>query len=226
MAQERLFTREELDWMAKPTREKAKEAMDSGDLEKAKEFCDIMYKEHLWIHDGYRNWIAALITYIGRKFGDETLEDALRETCAFWQKPLYEKTHEGDLKRQIQLMARMWHSHAFPFSLDEDDEKFILTNMPCGSGGRLINDGFYDEPHDFMKIEKAQPLTYGRENFPGYCAHCAVAEEMLPIEWGGYPTAVTLPPEKPGDPCVHYIYKDPDNIPEKYYSRLGKRKKT
>ncbi len=224
MEGERLFTREELDWMAKPTREKAKEAIDAGNKEEANHFCDIMCKELLWIHDGYRNWITALLTYIGRNFGDETLEDALRETCATWQKPLYEKSKGIDLKRRIQLMARMWHSHAFPFRIDEDDEKFTFTNMPCGSGGRLINDGSYGKPFNFLKVEKAQPMTYGKADFPVYCAHCAVAEEMLTIEWSGYPAVVTLPPEKPGDHCVHYVYKNPEDIPDEYYSRVGKEK--
>lgn len=225
MGGERSFTREELDWMAKPTREKAKEALDAGSPEEAKQYCDIMYRELLWIHDGYRNWITALLSYIGRKFGDETLEDALRETCSTWQKPLYEKSKQTDLKKRIQLMARMWHSHAFPFRIDEDDEKFVFTNMPCGSGGRLINEGFYEKPSNFLKVEKAQPMTYGKEKFPVYCTHCAVAEEMLTIEWGGYPAVVTLPPEKPGDSCVHYVYKDPYNIPDEYYRRVGKEKK-
>jgi len=225
MGGERFFTREELDWMAKPTRAKAREAIEAGKKEEAEEFCDTMYKELLWIHDGYRNWITSLLTYIGRKFGDETLEDALRETCTTWQKPLYEKKSlRGDLKKRIQLMARMWHSHAFPFRIDEDDEKFIFTNMPCGSGGRLIDDGLYDEPMNFLKVKKAQPMTYGKEDFPVYCAHCAVAEEMLTIEWGGYPAVVTLPPEKPGENCIHHIYKNPDDIPEEYYVRVGKKK--
>lgn len=223
--EERMFTREELDWMAKPTREKVVKAIDEDDKEEAKFLCDIMYKELLWIHDGYRNWITSLLTFIGKKFGDETLEEALRETCTTWQKPLYEKTKRTDLKKRIQLMARMWHSHAFPFRIDEDDEKFIVTSLPCGSGGRLIKDNYYEEPFNFLKIEKAQPMTYGKGDFPVYCAHCAVAEEMLTIEWGGYPAVVTFPPEKTDGECIHYIYKNPDDIPAEYYTRVGKEKK-
>jgi hypothetical protein len=28
-------------------------------------------------------------------------------------------------------------------------------------------------------------------------------------------------PQKPGAPCIHHIYKDPNKIPEKYYEYIG-----
>jgi hypothetical protein len=48
--------------------------------------------------------------------------------------------------------------------------------------------------------------------------------EILPIENFGYPNRITEYPEKPGDPCTWYIYKNPDDIPEHYYARIGKTK--
>jgi hypothetical protein len=47
---------------------------------------------------------------------------------------------------------------------------------------------------------------------------------MLTIEWGGFPAVVAHPPERPGEPCVHYLYKNPEDIPEEYYTRVGKEK--
>lgn len=57
-----------------------------------------------------------------------------------------------------------------------------------------------------------------------YCSHCSLVNEILPIENFGYPNRITEYPENPGDPCTWYIYKDPDDIPEEYYTRIGKTK--
>ncbi|HEX2736932.1 MAG TPA: hypothetical protein VHP57_02230, partial [Acidimicrobiia bacterium] len=57
---------------------------------------------------------------------------------------------------------------------------------------------------------------------PVYCAHCAVNNEMQPMEWGGAPTSLEHPPERGGEPCVHHVYKDARALPPEAYERLGK----
>jgi hypothetical protein len=65
------------------------------------------------------------------------------------------------------------------------DEKFILTMNPCGSGGRLLKMGVYQEPLNFSRLKKAGPHTWGKENLPIYCSHCVWAHEILPLHEGG-----------------------------------------
>jgi hypothetical protein len=48
-----------------------------------------------------------------------------------------------------------------------------------------------------------------------------VHNEIQPIEWGSTPTSIEYPPEQPGDPCVHHVYKDVDRMPEEVYIRIG-----
>jgi hypothetical protein len=55
-----------------------------------------------------------------------------------------------------------------------------------------------------------------------YCAHCSVNNEIQPVEWGEAPTSVEYPPERPGERCVHHLYKDPAAIPSEAYERIGK----
>ena len=72
--------------------------------------------------------------------------------------------------------------------------------------------------------KKAYPWTWGKVGIPYYCAHCCLELEILPIELRGYPLAVTEISEKPEDPCIHLLYKSPELIPEKYFTRVGKKK--
>ena len=47
---------------------------------------------------------------------------------------------------------------------------------------------------------------------------------MEGIEQTGAPVTIEFPPERPGERCVHHVYKDPRRIPAEIYERVGKRK--
>ena len=48
--------------------------------------------------------------------------------------------------------------------------------------------------------------------------------EIVPIEQRGYPLRIVEVGNKPEDPCVLLFYKNPESIPEKYFTRVGKKK--
>ncbi len=77
---------------------------------------------------------------------------------------------------------------------------------------------------DVGTTKKAYPWSWSRSGIPYYCAHCCIQWEILPIELRGYPIRISVPGEKPEDPCVHYFYKKPELIPEEYYTSVGKTK--
>lgn len=72
----RIFTQEELDRMAAQTQDLAKEAIDAGNYQEAKDLIDKMYGELAFLHDGATAWIAGLHTHIYNKYGAEALEEA------------------------------------------------------------------------------------------------------------------------------------------------------
>ncbi len=225
MAKERLFSAEELAEMGKPTVEAIQEAIDQGDGEKAKKLSRRMYKEFLAMHDLYLHFVTGLLSYVGREYGDQALYAGLHEACAAFLRPLAEVYRGMEPRRRAELMASGLRGHLQPLKVEEDDEKFTFMMQPCGSGGRLLLQGAYDgPPNNFHKVGKAQPMTYGRENHPVYCVHCAF-QEILPIEWEGVPLFITEPSANLGvEPCRIYIYKDPADIPARFYERIGKRK--
>ncbi len=218
----RTFSDEELKAMSARTRDLVDAAIDAGDKEKAKKLNHRMYAEFLTMHDLYLNWVTGLLSHVYRRHGDEALHDALSESCTVWWKPFAEQYARSSFREKAELFAWGVRGHLQPLEIEEDDEKVVIKMVPCGSGGRLVLSDSYAPPKDMARIEKAQPMTYGREDFPSYCAHCAVME-ILSIEWVGAQMLVIIPPEDIGkEPCRFCIYKDTSKIPAKYRRRVGK----
>jgi hypothetical protein len=105
----------------------------------------------------------------------------------------------------------------------EDGEKYVAS-FRCGTGGKLIDEGAYEAPRDYLTLRESGPRTFGRESLPVYCAHCSVNNEIEGIEQTGVPITIEFPPEHPGERCVHHVYKLPANIPDEIYHRVGKEK--
>jgi hypothetical protein len=100
----------------------------------------------------------------------------------------------------------------------EDDEKIRLVFEPCGSGGALRLRGGTE------KFPEASGMTWNRAGeVPLYCTHCA-RNAQHSIETFGYPKYITEFNPDPNKPCGWTIYKDPKNIPEKYFEEVGYKK--
>jgi hypothetical protein len=102
----------------------------------------------------------------------------------------------------------------------EDAEKIRLVMDPCGTGGALRRSA----ATSLSNYNRPTPDTWYRANeVPAYCAHCAKNEQML-TSILGYPAWVTEFDPDPAKPCGWTIYRDPADIPERYYTRIGRRK--
>ncbi len=221
----RFFTESEMKEMGVETVELIQQAIDAGELEKAKKLTRRMHREFFSQHDSYINWVTSLLSYIYRHIGDKAVYQAIYES--FEQLATVADAYRGqDPGRQAQMLAAGFRGHLIPLEMNEDDEKFTLMMPLCGSGGRLITGKRYEATKNFVKIEDPQKMTFGKPNFPIYCAHCSL-QDIIPMEKTGYPLWVIETPEKVGEkPCTFYIYKDPDKIPARYYERYGLKKPT
>jgi len=220
---ERIFTDAELKEMGVETVDLIRQAIDAGDLEKAKKLTRRMWSEAFNIHEGYRDIITHLLSFIGRRMGDEGLIEAMR--YGFQEFIELARQYENvDLRRQVEMLAVGIRGHLCPLEIEEDDEKVTLKLPLCGSGGRAVLNGGYDPPKNFLKIKNPQLMTFGRSDFPVYCAHCYF-QDILPIETTGMPIWITVPSDNIGvEPCKCIFYKDPAKIPEEYYKIRGMKK--
>jgi hypothetical protein len=220
---ERLFSDAEMAEMGRRTIDRLNEALDAGDAPRAKEIARRMHSEFLAMHDLYRDKAAALQSFIGRRFGDDVLEEALTDSARSWWLPILARMPKGKegLRQRIKMYVAGLRGHLQPLHIEEDDECVRVQMRPCGSGGRLILEGKYEGPDALYVIRNPHRTTYGRPNFPVYCAHEAPMER-LDIEQHGSPMMVVEPARVLGrEPCTFTLYKDPAFVPDAAFERLG-----
>jgi hypothetical protein len=221
---ERVWTDEQLAEMSKRTIEKAFDAIDAGEKEYAKELIQRMYDQFTHLHDGYMVWIAGLLTYIYEREGVEGVEAA--ERFAHWKEALlvFKPPERTDFKFMVEHMASELQGHVHQFmTLEEDDEKVVLTNTPCGSGGRLIQMGGYEPEIGLARIAEPADITFNTAGYPIYCLHCPLFNMNAVDDFGDF-IFLNNPPQKDGSYCQFIFYKDKADIPEEYYTRLGRKK--
>ena len=207
MNKNRVFSQQELESMGARTLDFLQESIEAGDKETAMKLSRRMYNEFSAMHDLYRDWVTDLLTFVGNRLGDDGLYEALKQSVDGYTKNLGNRYADKSIRRKLEILAAGLRGHLQPFEIEEDDEKFTITPKPCGSGERQIEGGGYGPPRNFMKIRKPQPMTFDREDFPVYCAHCFF-QNMASPEPGGAPLFVTEPSPRLGErPCRIYIYK-------------------
>ena len=224
MSDERIFTDEELREMGTPTLDLVIEAIDAGDKDKAKALAKRMKQEFNFLHDGYFFWVTGLQTYIYKNYGIEAVEEAEREAHTIEAKVVFKPPEKTDIRSRVEHLASGLRGHMQPIVIKEDDKRVSLSMKPCGSGERLIQMGGYDPETGLSRVKDAHNITWGKKDFPLYCVHCPVME-ALELEGTGQFGAVHVVT----DPIYHgacefVFYKNPEDIPEEFYSRIGKKK--
>jgi hypothetical protein len=212
----------DIDRMITPLWEQAKHAIDVGDPAEAVRLVDAAAARWRGLQDYSINWITSLLSFIGRELGEDAVEDALRR---FGDEFVRDRRDSVDwdalpAETRARAIAGAMVANFGACEVDEDDEKITLS-FRCGTGGKLIDEGRYGADGHLVLREVAG-RTFQRDELPVYCAHCSINNEIQPVERGRAPTTVEHPPRAPGEPCVHHVYRDPSNLPDEVYLRIGK----
>jgi hypothetical protein len=224
MSSNRIFTDKELKEMGTRTLDLVIEAIDASNKEKAKELANRMYKEFNHLHDGYMIWVTGLLTYIYQNYGGEAVEEAERKAHGIEAKLVFLPPEKTDLRSMVENMVSGFRGHLQPITVEEDDEKISITMKPCGSGERIIQKGGYKPEFGLAKIKEPRNITWNTKDFPIYCVHCPLGE-MMSFENTGRLGTVHVVDEPMYEGACHFVlYKDPDKIPEEFYTRIGKKK--
>jgi hypothetical protein len=216
----------DIDRMRTPLWEQARAAYEEGRTEDGSALLDKAVEQWGSLKDYSINWVTSLLTFIGDELGEDAVERALRKTGDEFVRPRRDTGVVWDslpASARAKVIARAMLSNLGTVDVDEDDEKIVLS-FRCGSGGKLIDDGRYEGEHAYLTLREKGARTFMRDELPVYCAHCSVNNEIQPVEWGGTPNSIEHPPQRPGEPCVHHIYKDVDAVPDDAYRRIGKDK--
>jgi hypothetical protein len=195
------------------------EAVRRRDAEEAKRLLDEKWNFHKMWHDCYIDFMAAIQSRLVTTMGEESLAEALH-SVADSIRPMFDQMNV-DLDTRVRTFAAAMRAHLGSVEVLEDDEKFTFVNDPCGSGGRLLREGYYEGEDALARVQKPATMTLGRTDFPPYCTHCPVWMAELHDEAYGSPL-VLEPPKEANDPCGSHIYKDPTRIPVTYRGALGR----
>jgi len=224
MNNKRVFIEKELKEMGTRTLDLVLEAIDAGNKEKAKDLAKRMYKEFNYLHDGYMFWVTGLLTYIYKNYGIDAVEEAEREAHTIEAKVVFKPPEKNDFRFRVEHMVGNLRGHLQPIIIKEDDEKVTVTMKPCGSGERIIQKGGYKPEVGLARVKEPHRITWGMKDFPIYCVHCPVME-MLDIEnTGDFGSAHFVSEPLCQESCQFVFYKNPRDIPEKFYTRIGKNK--
>ncbi len=230
-----IFTPAQLTALATPWPDRIIDCIRNHDLDGAISLTRDMAGSRVLLHDFFADTCTILWSFASERFGEETLAPMFRFVFA---RAAGRQFFDAAVARMpphlsVYLLAKSWRAHScfgageYParFSIHEDDEKFTFYLQPCASGQRLWKKGIYDPGGGGRLSQNPYPWTYNRKGFPYYCIHCAFLNEILPLE-SGYGALLwpVDPITGPDDTCAWHVYKDPDDIPEPYYQRLGAEK--
>ncbi len=227
------------DWtdLGAPTPTLIERAIDEGRLEEAKQMASYIVPEGKSLHDLFCDWIWNLYTHVAESYGEEAVYKASRATQGSWMmKRTYKTFSKMKVEDQIYLTMEIMRSHRGGSKqlgetpVIEEDDRYVLVFDPCGSGGRMRRGDPVDgtpprtgPPYNFGVTQKPYFWSFGQKGVPYYCVHCCL-NEILPMEWGGYPLWVTLYDPDPHKPCGWAFYKKPELIPEEFFARAGRKK--
>ena len=218
-------------------RQAMSDAITRGSVQDVDRLLDAELSELRLIHDILCDWAWALLSAIARAWGESTLGEVLRVTEEPWVTARYENLRDLGVHDLLQLTIEGMRGHFSgpdregSITVAEESDRFLLTFDACGTGGRMRRGdptaghvSRLGAPYHFLNVSEAYDWTWGRRGVCAYCAHCAVVNQILPIEQLGFPMRMTLYPENPGDPCHWVIYKDRTNFPPEAFESVGKSK--
>ena len=183
-----------------------------GEPEVALARFDAMELRWTRLQDLYRDWLSMLLSTIYRSTGIDALEAALRDSA---QRTIFgwmPTDRARPPEKRLPSWARMLQGHFSVLRITEDDEKFTLTQDPCGTCTRQIQQGRYGPPLDLAVVEERHATTWFRGDTPIYRAHVPLWHIALAGELVGVPWPVNRCPAGLGTgPCDVLLYKDPDD---------------
>ncbi len=182
-----LFTPEELRDESRSLSEMAIEALARGHVDRVRFLLGRMSVGHFELYVGYVSWIAQMAGKILRDFGEPFFESASFRIARFLMAPYIKEIREGKEKQVFSELISLWcHQMGRIDPLGETSNEVAFSLAPCGSGGRLLLEGWYEvSPDLYPRLKDGKPI------FCRICDHLqqAVNEAVEKACWNIEPNA-------------------------------------
>ncbi len=208
----RLYEGDEIDRIILTRSARALRLLDRGCLSIGGLLKD-QHREWRPLHDFLCILVTSMLSLVYKELGLRYLSELVKETYGQLFESAYALYAAIDEKTLVKELARNWYYHQACFTVTEEQDRFVFTLEPCGSGGRLWRGEM--EPYGFFRygddllchIVEASDITFGRTSFPIYCTHCAVTnkDQLVDKPWAFLVDGSAM--SEPGRPCRQYLYK-------------------
>lgn len=181
---------------------------------------DAFLASHLAVHDGYRNLIARLLTWVCAEFGEQEL-GRLNEAHGSWKD--FKPAVTLPPRKLVQRIADINHWHLTRFRIVEDDAKVTFLLQPCGSGGRLINEGRYyaTGAAPYALVHRPSASTFAMPDFPVYCNHCSEMSRTI-LQGGAHGWIIEgWTADHRWGGCRLHVYKSYELVDREFFDRLA-----
>lgn len=174
------------------------------------------------VHDNACVRAVAALSHVYRTWGIEGLESSIRLAGERTLLNFMPVDLARSAEERIRQWSRMMLGNFASISVEEHDDRFVITQDPCGTCTRQVIDGCYAPPVDLAVVTEKCPLTFGQGDMPVYRTHVAVMHYLQPIERRGVPwPAIECPAGVDAGPCRVTIYKDPSATPARWAARVA-----
>ncbi len=196
------------------------------------------------VHDRAVDRVSGLIDIAVRTVGEHALGALWDALMADWydvHERRYALSNQPWETSAHQLMIAIvdgFHAHLAGTGRQGDIE--IITEptrvgfrfAPCGSGGRSLDARITEGapraagPYGFAVTTERHDWAWNTVGICSYCVHCCLLNEVMPIDRLGFPTRVidapTWNPDNPVTECTWWVYRDPADVPDHVYERVGR----
>lgn len=206
----------------------AVKAIDEGDESRARRHLALSKTEWYPGHHFGRDLVTAQTSWILANHGVEHCWESV-EQC--YNRPVMGavlgQLDALSMRDQVEWLATLFHQHGMKYELIESDAGIRFHTTPCGSGGRLIEEGAYDAPKSFATVRGKRVESFGLEEMPVYCMHCPATNKLVlenGVENGG-PFFLLVEPDvvdgRIRGHCSFNIYNGAADVPEDVWDRVG-----
>jgi hypothetical protein len=199
--------------------DRARAALDNGDIEGARAHIDGILAEEKPIHDLYGDMCASFLTFIADRLGEEAVHDAWRHVAEdVWRPVLEIFKANNDTDGLARAFSAFLISHRYDFTVVEDDDKWSFEVGYCTSGERMVVEGKVagtggdtNGHHRFGSTSEGHEWALRREDFPYYDVHSVLWMKLLPAEWGWDVMDIDYDKKSHGEIAItrYVIYKRP-----------------
>lgn len=161
-----------LDRDVMPPCDRALEALAEGRKDRLEYWIGRMSVGPQFLFTGYLYWVVRLLTHIRGHHGDRETAEALGESFRLLLAPAARLYREGREKEALLFFLSLWRIRMGGIKEPhETDRDFRMLLAPCGLGGRVLLEGWYER----------NPASFGRsgDGTPLFCEACRLLRETF-----------------------------------------------